>query len=74
MSSVSSYPAEYVATCRAAVRGHLDQRDRIELSASDRADAAVLGRKPGEPITVDAATFRRLAEAFFDEIENRFPG
>jgi hypothetical protein len=34
----------------------------------------VLGLKLGDPIVVDVPAFRRLAEAFFDEIERRFPG
>lgn len=39
-----------------------------------RPEASVLGLQLGDPITVDAAAFRRLAEAYFDELEKRFPG
>ena len=45
-----------------------------EKSIKYRPDAAVLGLKLGDPIVVDVPAFRRLAEAFFDEIERRFPG
>ena len=39
-----------------------------------RPEASVLGLQLGDPITEDAAAFRRLAETFFDELEKRFPG
>jgi hypothetical protein len=35
-------------------------------------ERTVLGLQPGEAITIDAAAFERLAEAFFTELEARF--
>jgi hypothetical protein len=37
-------------------------------------DRSVLGLAEGDQITLDAAAFRRLADAFFAELEARFPG
>ena len=38
-----------------------------------RPDSSLLGLAAGDPIEVRVEDFRRLAEAFFDEIEKRFP-
>ncbi len=45
-----------------------------EKSIRYAAERSVLGLAVGDEVTLDAAAFRRLAEAFFDELETRFPG
>ncbi|GEP35257.1 hypothetical protein NSZ01_30250 [Nocardioides szechwanensis] len=45
-----------------------------ERSIRYAADRSVLGLAEGDPITLDAAGFRSLADAFFDELGTRFPG
>ncbi|WP_134740506.1 hypothetical protein [Nocardioides sp. 503] len=45
-----------------------------EKSIKYAADRSVLGLPLGDQITLDAAAFRRLADAFFAELEARFPG
>jgi hypothetical protein len=131
--SRTSYPQDYVDTCRAAVRAHLASYDALGLTpeagagfepgysrqlilaldnyfthrargqegkdgnplnevrmlcTSIRDDggvltldktirhqpaASVLGLSIGDPIDVARSDFARLADAFFDEIEKRFP-
>lgn len=41
--------------------------------AALKPDTSVTGLAAGDTITVDVATFRRLAAAFFAEIESRYP-
>jgi hypothetical protein len=45
-----------------------------EKSIRYAADRSVLGLAEGDEIILDAAAFRRLADAFFAELEARFPG
>ncbi|WP_193614682.1 hypothetical protein [Nocardioides lijunqiniae] len=45
-----------------------------EKSIRYAADRSVLGLAVGDEVTLDAAAFRRLSDAFFAELEARFPG
>jgi hypothetical protein len=49
--------------------GVLEQDPTIRWNAG----ASVLGLAVGDPLDVAVADFARLADAFFDEIEKRFP-
>jgi hypothetical protein len=55
-----------------SIREH-DGRVAGEKSIRYAADRSVLGLAEGDEITRDAAAFRRLADAFLDELEARFP-
>jgi len=66
-------PLNEVRMLCTSIREH-DGRLAADKSIRYRPEAAVLGLRLGDPITIDVAAFRRLAEAFLDEIEKRFPG